>query len=347
MEKRKTKKKSKFVLWLILTVIFSFIIGVGVWAVNFWQDVKNPDWEVKNSPSASVPGVSLAPGQSQFIDVKPSQDPNYDTLEFGKDVLNILVMGYDSNEQREDAGYGVYRTDVLILFTIYFNDNKVVMTSVPRDSYVPIGPNFTKKDKINSAFSSAQIAGIDPYQATCNTVSRLFGNVPIDYYISIDMDVFVDAVDALGGIEYDVDVDVVYDGKVIIPKGKQVLDGKSALQYVTYRRTQNGDIDRVARQRKFLMATFSQLKSLDKIMKLPDIYNMLMDRMSTNLTYKQMISLAVFAMDDLDSSAISGSTFPGRFLTINGISYWAIDQRERVLLVHDLFHVTIQPDEQD
>lgn len=340
-------KKSKFILCLVLTVILSLVAGVGVWAVGFVQDIKNPNFGTSPSPSASVPGVSLLPGQSQFIDVQPSQDPDYDVIEFGKDVLNVLVMGYDSNEYREEAGFGVYRTDVLILCTIYFNENRVVMTSVPRDSYVPIGPNFTRKDKINSAFSSAQIAGIDPYQATCKTVSRLFGNVPIDYYISIDMDVFVDAVDALGGIEYDVDVDVTYNGNVLIPKGKRVLNGREALQYVTYRRTQNGDIDRVARQRKFLMAAFAQLKSLDKITKLPEIYSMFMDRMSTNFTYKDIMTLAVFAMDKLDSDSISGSTLSGKFLTLNGISYWAVDQRERVLLVHELFHVTIQPDEQD
>lgn len=348
MKLKKKRKKKRFALYLVLTVIFSLFVGTGIWAVDFWNDVKNPDWGVSTSPSASVPGVSLAPGQSQYIDVKPSQDPDYEKIEFGKDVLNILVMGYDSNERRVDAGYGIYRTDVLILFSVYFNENKVVMTSVPRDSYVPIGPNFTVKDKINSAFSSAQVANIDPYQATCSTVSRLFGNVPIDYYICIDMDVFADAVDALGGIEYDVEVDVVdNDGNLLVPKGKKVLNGHEALEYVRFRKTQNGDIDRVARQRKFLMTAFSQLKSLDKITKLPEIYKMLMDRMSTNLTYKQMISLAVFAMDDLDGNSISGSTFPGKFLTLNGISYWAIDQRERVLLVHDLFHVTIQPDEQD
>lgn len=347
METKRKKKKNRFILWLVLTIVFSFMVGVGVWAVDFVNDIKNPDWSVSNSPSASVPGVSLAPGQSQYDEVKPSQDQNYDKLEFGKDVLNILVMGYDSNEYREDSGFVVYRTDALILCTVYFNENKVVMTSVPRDSYVPIGPDFVRKDKINSAFSSAQTARIDPYQATCKTVSRLFGNVPIDYYISIDMDVFADAIDALGGIEYDVDVEVAYNGKVLVPMGKKVLNGWEALQYVTFRKTQNGDIDRVARQRKFIMAAFSQLKSFDKIMKLPEIYSMLMDRMSTNLTYKQIMSLAVFAMNDLDSESISGSTFPGSFLTMNGVSYWNINQRERVLLVHKLFHVTIQPDEQD
>lgn len=340
-------KKGKFILWLILTIIFSFIVGVAVWAVGFMHDIQNPNWDVSGSPAASLPRPSLSPGQSQFGDVKPSQDPNYSELEFGKDVLNILVMGYDGNERRDDVGYGVYRTDVLILCTIYFNENKVVLTSVPRDSYVPIGPAFVKKDKVNSAFSLAQVAGIDPYQATCQTVSRIFGNVPIDYYISIDMDVFADAVDALGGIEYDVDIDIVYDETVIVPKGKRVLTGWEALQYVRYRKTQNGDIDRVARQRRFIMAAFAQLKSFDKMMKLPEIYNMFMDRMSTNLTYKQIVSLAVFAMDDLGSNAISGATLAGKFLTKNGVSYWAVDQRERVLLVHKLFHITIQPDEQD
>ena len=354
VNKKRRKKGISFTVLVVLTVVFSTLVGAVAWGVDFYREIKNPTWQV-STPSPSI-APSKTPGGTISGTVTPSatpegpqptQDPNMDELVFGKDVLNILVMGYDACDSREEQGQNVFRTDVMILCTIYFNEGRVVLTSVPRDSYVPIAPNFTKKDKINSAYAHAMAGNRDPNAAACATVSRLFGNVPVDYYVSLDIDVFVKVIDALGGIECDVEVDVVHNGVTEVKKGKHLLDGWHAYRYVTYRSTANGDIDRVGRQQRFLLTAFSQLKSLNKLVKLPEVYSIVMDMMSTNLSYAQILSLVDFAMNKLDSSKIETITFPGAFLNKDGVSYWGINQRERVLLVHKLFHITIKPDEQD
>ncbi|MBE5817853.1 MAG: LytR family transcriptional regulator [Clostridiales bacterium] len=354
VKKRRRKKGINYTVLVVLTIIFSTLVGAVAWGVDFYREIKNPTWQV-STPSPTItpsntpngtPSGSVTPSATPD-GPQPTQDPNMDELVFGKDVLNILVMGYDGCDYRENQGLTVFRTDVMMLCTIYFNEGRVVVTSVPRDSYVPIAPNFTKKDKINSAYAHAMAGGRDPNAAACATVSRLFGNVPVDYFVSIDIDVFIKVIDALGGIECDVEVDVVHDGITEVHKGKQLLDGWKAYRYVTYRSTANGDIDRVARQQRFLLTAFSQLKSLNKLVKLPEVYSIVMDMMSTNLSYAQILSLVDFAMNKLNTSQIETITFPGSFLTKDGVSYWGINQRERVLLIHRLFHITIKPDEQD
>lgn len=348
----KAKKGISFAVILLLTVIGAAIIGAGIWAVNFIAEARNVAWNASTpTPGASntqtdAPSdpTTPTPGGEEPTPTPGDTEPSFT---WGKDVLNILVIGYDKADVRDQND--TFRTDTLILVTIFFNENRVVMTSVPRDSYVLIGSDFTHKDKINSVPFWSLISGEEKYSAICSTVSRLFGNIPVDYYFAIDMDVFVEVIDELGGIEYDVDVDVAYNGNILIHKGLQVLNGEQALQYVQYRRTPNGDIDRVSRQRKFLMAAFAQLKSLNKIMKLPSIYNIVMDKINTNLTYQELTNLALFAAEDLDTNNISGNTFPGNFSKAETykVSYWIIDQDRRVYYIYELFGITVPREEQD
>lgn len=338
---------AKFILILILVIIAAVLIGVGIWAVNFMKQVEDP-WNLpspSNGGQATIaPHTTKDPSATNTPDATPTPGGDDSQLIWGKDVINILFIGYDKDTSREDT-YTIFRTDTLILLTVYYKENRVVMTSVPRDSYVPIAESFSVKDKINSVPYYAYIQKIDPYEAICSTVSRLFGGVPVEHYMAIDMDVFVEVIDLLGGIEYDVDVDVIYDGKLCIPKGKQLLDGRKALQYVQFRGTATADIGRIARQRRFLTAVFSELKSLDKLSKLPSIYSAVMDKLATNLTYAQVANLLSFASSKLDADAISGSTFPGGFKS--GVTYWVIDQNKRVHFIYDMFGISVLPDEQD
>ncbi len=356
LRERRRKRKMRYAVAAVLTVLLSALVGVGVWAVEFMDKIDNYGELFQGAtatPGNAINNKTPLPGQSAIPDPNPTTVPDQPDYEWGKDVLNVLVMGYDSNQGRLNRDEFIFRTDVLILCTVYFNESRVVATWVPRDSYVPIGPNFLKKDKINSAFSSAQLAGTDPYEATKTTVSRLFGNVPIDYYIALDMDVFRNAVDALGGIEFDVPFDLWKYGKLMIKKGKQVLNGNDAMLYLTFRgdvegEANLGDISRVNRQQEFVKAVFSQLKSVNKIVKLPEVYALVMDKMSTNLSYEQIAALANFAMKNMNGKdALTTKKMAGSFLDLNGVSYWEINQRERVLLIHELFKITIQPDEQD
>ncbi len=367
----------KFAVILIVSIILAFIAGAGIWFMSFMKRAEDPipvhtdppfidDYIIGTEPEVgpgATPGTGGSAGGNEnngdvpsgpSIDAGSSGSSNTNkNFEWGKDIVNILLMGYDKSELREDT-YSIFRTDTLILVTVNKIQKKIYLTSVPRDSYVWISTNYndpqkdtwTKKDKINSVTMYASYQNADPHKAVCDTVAKLF-NAPVNYYVSVDMDLFEDIVDRLGGVECNVEVDVKYNGKLVIPKGVQKLDGKNALLYVRYRGTANADIGRVARQRNFLVAVFNQLKSWNGLTSLPGIFKDMEGKFQSNLTYEILVHLVDYAASDINSSDIVTKTMPGFFLDKNGISYWGIKQYERVHWIYDLFGISVKQDVQD
>ena len=124
------------------------------------------------------------------------------------------------------------------------------------------------------------------------TVSHFLGGIPVHYYIGVDMNVVIDIVDIMGGVDYDVDVRVKVDNRVI-ETGFQRLNGQQVLDYARFRKTRMGDIDRIDRQQRIVLATFKQLKSTDQLLKFPRYYTAVMEKVHTNLDIKQIAGLAL------------------------------------------------------
>ena len=119
-----------------------------------------------------------------------------------KNAISILFLGIDDNEGRRKNGQTTEhsRTDSMILATLSPNKQQIRLLSIPRDtiSYIPKVGYY---DKITHAHAyGGPIATMDTVEATLN--------VPVDYYVRINMDAFVQAVDKLGGIYYDVPYDL-------------------------------------------------------------------------------------------------------------------------------------------
>lgn len=115
-----------------------------------------------------------------------------------KDPISILFLGIDDNEGREKNGQSLEhsRSDAMILSTFNQDKHQIRMLSIPRDtiSYIPKVGYY---DKITHAHAyGGPIAAMDSVEATMN--------VPVDYYARVNMKAFVQAVDELGGIYYDV-----------------------------------------------------------------------------------------------------------------------------------------------
>ena len=99
-------------------------------------------------------------------------------------------------------------------------------------------------------------------------------------------------------------------------------------------------------QQKLLLALFDQLTSSESIMKLPKAISQTFDIITTDLTFKQITTLA-FTLKDFDLSSISTDTVPGLYGNLNGVSYWIINQSARVDFVKETYGITIRPDAQD
>ncbi|MGQ9824708.1 MAG: LCP family protein [Desulfotomaculales bacterium] len=243
--------------------------------------------------------------------------------------LTVLLLGVDARPGEETA-----RTDTIIVAHVEPADNRLSLLSIPRDTRVKIPGHGM--DKINAA----NLYG-GPEMVT-RVVSDLIG-MPVNYYALTNWAGFKDIVDTLGGVTIDVDKRMYYydptDGPeyaIDLQPGLQRLDGKKALQYVRYRNDPLGDITRTERQLKFLKALASEVMQADTLLKLPRLVPQINRSLETNLGLRQMVTLAQVAKN-FDQMAVVTQTLPGRFLQLEGISYWAVDSREARKVAYNLF----------
>ena len=222
-----------------------------------------------------------------------------------EDNVSILFIGVDDSESR-GQGADNSRSDALILATLNNKTKTVKTLSIPRDSYVHI-PYKGFKDKINHAHAY----GGTP--ATIDTIEELL-DIPVDYYVRMNFNAFIDVVNALGGIEIDVPYSFVeldeFENPVIkLEKGLQKLDGSQALALARTRKY-DSDIERGKRQQEILKAIAIQAAKPSSILKYDDVIDAVADNMKTNMTFKEMKSFLTYlssGMPRIDSLALEGA----------------------------------------
>ncbi|MCE5287144.1 MAG: LCP family protein [Pelosinus sp.] len=234
----------------------------------------------------------------------------------GEDKVNIMVMGVD--ERGDDVG----RSDTLFVLSIDKKTKQVSMLSIPRDTRVNIpGHGF---DKINHAYA------FGGHKLTQKSVEGLLG-MPMDYYMVINMAGFKKIVDAIGGVDIDVEKRMYYDDPydddgglhINLRSGLQHMNGDTAIQYVRYR-DEEGDIGRVGRQQKFMRAVLTQAASPTIITKLPGIISGLNSAIKTDLSTSEMLNLAKL-VNDASKQGMKADMVPGKPAYIDDISYWLPD----------------------
>lgn len=138
-------------------------------------------------------------------------------------IVNVLLVGVDYAPERETwNGKHEYHADVMLLLAVNFKENKVDMISIPRDTYAKI-PGVNGKYKINASINCG--GGMpDGLPKVCEAASWMLGGIPVDYYYAVTMPVVKELVDAIGGVEYDLDVDFTMAGRSY-KKGRQYMDG--------------------------------------------------------------------------------------------------------------------------
>ena len=231
--------------------------------------------------------------------------------------MNIVVLGVDERSEENDTG----RSDTLFVAMLDSEKNNLALLSVPRDTRVRI-PKYGW-DKINHAFA------FGGHKLTQATTEQLLG-IRIDNYVMINFKGFKELVDAIGGIDIEVEAPMSYydewDGFTIdLAPGMQHMNGVKAIQYVRYR-DEEGDIGRIRRQQKFMRAVYRKVTSLDILPRLPALTKQIYRMVDTDLSITDMLMLAkaVHGMAD-KSTGISMATVPGVPEYIDDISYWIPD----------------------
>ena len=227
---------------------------------------------------------------------------------------NIVVMGCDV--RKGDVG----RSDTLFVVMLDKNKKNAALLSVPRDTRVKIKGHGW--DKINAAFAYGG------HKLTQETVQDFLG-IKLNNYVVVDFQGFKGLVDAVGGVDINVEKRMYYydpyaDFEIDLKPGKQHLDGKMAMQYVRYR-DEEGDIGRIRRQQKFLMALYQQIASKNIIAKMPGVSKQIMSMIKTDLSLKEMVELGNVMREMMEKDGLKMSMVPGEPKYIDGISYWIPD----------------------
>ena len=264
-----------------------------------------------------------------LVDNKPdyNEDDKKGML-VAKDKATVMIMGVD--ERADDVG----RSDTLMIATLDPDKNQAALLSVPRDTRVKIkGHGF---DKINAAYAYGG------RKLTQETIESLL-NTHIDHYIKINVHGFTKIIDALGGIDIDVEKRMYYedpwddDGGLYIDlqPGMQHMDGKTAITYVRYR-DEEGDIGRIKRQQNFMKAVMDKLVSPTIIPKLPAIVSAVSDSVETDMSVSEILSF-LGTLQDVKDNGLKSEMLPGKPVYIEGISYWVPDiSKTRQILANTL-----------
>ena len=200
---------------------------------------------------------------------------------------NIVVMGVD--ERSDDVG----RSDTLFVVMFDSSNKSASLLSVPRDTRVRIDGHGW--DKINHAYAYGG------RELTQKTVEELLG-IKINNYVMVDFKGFT----------------------VDLKKGRQHLDGKTAIQYVRFR-DEEGDIGRIRRQQHFLMAVYDKITSADMLLHIPGLAKQLTSMVKTDMPLGDMIDLGRALHSMVKEKGLSMAMVPGTPKYIDGISYWLPD----------------------
>ncbi|WP_453997480.1 polyisoprenyl-teichoic acid--peptidoglycan teichoic acid transferase TagU [Bacillus nitroreducens] len=284
--------------WMIslASILGIFIIGIGGYALYLYNSVQQ-----------------TVDTMHQPIDREKSEK-RAETVEFKeKHPFSVLVMGVD--QRAGDRG----RSDTLIVLTVNPNEKSTQMVSIPRDTRTEIvGKGF--EDKINHAYA---FGGPEMSIATVEN----FLDIPIDYFIQVNMESFKDIVDAVGGVTVNNSFSFKQDG-YSFDEGTITLNGEEALAYSRMRKQDpRGDFGRQERQRQILQAVIKQGASFSTLTKTGDILNIMGENIQTNLSFDEMFDIQ--KNYKAASAKLEQSQLAGNGAKIDGIYYYIVPEEER------------------
>lgn len=226
--------------------------------------------------------------------------------------FSVLLLGVD--EREGDRG----RSDTMIVMAVNPNLNTTKLLSIPRDTRTDIIGKGTV-DKINHAWA------FGGPEMSMDTVEH-FLDIPIDYYVKVNMESFKDIVDAVGGVTVE-NSSAFTTGNQSFPAGTLTLNGKEALSYSRERYSDpNGDFGRQERQRQIIQAVLQKGASISSVTNFSDILSALSKNIQTNLEFDQMVDIQ--ANYRSATKSIVQSTIKETGEKINGVYYGIVDNTE-------------------
>ena len=314
MKNKKTKKRVKVlrIIGVLLLIIMLFCAGF----VGY-STYKN-GWGVKGM-------IQTAMGQDEekLADLDP---------------ITVLIMGVS-----EDITSKL--TDTIIVASYNPKTQKATLLSIPRDTFVGKNKNTaTPSNKINALYQTNPIK-------TLEAVNKITG-LDIKHYVVISNNALVELVNEIGGVEFDVPINMNYDDSsqnlaIHLKKGVQKLNGEQAEGLVRFRKNNDGttypleygdnDLGRMRTQREFITELTKQTLQLKNITKIGNFFDIVKKNVTTNFKNWSVIKDYIAYAVDFDTENIQTATLPGEAGYYNKYSFFIYDQKETDKLVKELF----------
>ncbi|MEE1013995.1 MAG: LCP family protein [Clostridia bacterium] len=257
-------------------------------------------------------------------------------------MVNFLLIGVD-----EDGT----RSDTIMLFCYDGYSNRVNILSFPRDTIVETGGY---KQKLNAAMG----VGIqkvkngtdqEPEEELIRLIKKMSG-LPIHYSLTVNFDGFIEIIDALGGVDFNVPYNMNYDDPaqnlhIHLRSGQQHLDGQAAHDFVRFRHNNDGsapgeyvmgDEGRIHWQQEFMKELYRQKVNAQLFANLNEIFEIISKNVKTNYTMQDLLK-HISILQNIDISAMGSYQLPGGSQYINGVWWYVQNEQETQKLVQEVF----------
>ncbi len=318
-EKKERRKKSKaWKIWklILLILIVSLLIFIGKFT---YKVIKN---------GGGLQGfLATAVGHDQY------------TLK-DLDKIKFLVIGISGCEEDYKLA------DTIMLCSYDPKTQKASLLSIPRDTYV--GKNKEKASasyKINAVYRNGE-----NIEGMVESIEDIVG-LEIDNYIIVDTNALIEVVDTIGGVEFDVPIDMKYDDAtqnlhINLKAGYQKLNGQQAEWLVRFRHNNDGttysqeygdnDIGRMRTQREFIEATLKQTLKPENIFNITKMAQIAFRNINTNMTFETVKDYIPYAVNFKTENLQTG-TLPGTPELANGVWIYTVNKKQTAQLIDELF----------
>ncbi len=334
---KKGLRKAIIVAAAVVVVILGVVIGYSMWEappdITPPSAAATPTATPTSTPTATpTPSESVEPTEEPEVteEPSPSLEPELDaeplTTARSDDVYTFMLVGRDK---------GSNSTDTIVVGKFDTKNHTIDMVNIPRDTLVNIGWNGTPK-KLNAIYPGYINSGKSGVDGLREQIKNLLG-FDVDFYAIVNIDMVIQVIDAIGGVDFDVPIDMHYDDSyqgfsVHLKKGYQHLNGTQAMgvfrfrqggwyQGVKYSGYPRGDLQRIETQQALLLALAGQMLDLGNIPNLKTIIDICVNNVETTLTASNMAFFArqflKCSKDDIQFHSVD----IGSSTAINGISF--------------------------
>ena len=312
---QKNKKKFSIINFLLKLFLFIIVILGILIGLLYYKTQEN--------------GGGLRGALITILGLTPQEVENLETK-------NVLLLGVSKDLDST-------LTDTIIVCSYNPKTQTAYMLSIPRDTFVGKNQNTAKgTDKINSLYSKSP-------EKLLEKVSDITG-MDVEYYAIVDNNALIEIVDIIGGVNFNVPIDMDYDDPtqdlhIHLSQGMQKIDGKKAEQLLRFRHNNDGtsypveygdnDYGRMRTQREFISETLKQTLVIKNIFKSKEILDTVFNNIETNMEIKELLPYIPDAVE-FDINSIISNQLPGESKKLNNLWFFVYDKKETKNLVQEM-----------